>query len=83
MTVGQPRPREARENPDFLRVIVLEMNMRRSGKLSKSGAGRARFALPARLARTELVEEGTERDEADGELGRGVPRRWVEWETGE
>ncbi|KAI9801552.1 MAG: hypothetical protein M1825_003231 [Sarcosagium campestre] len=41
------RPRELRENPDFLRVVVLEMNMRRVGKLRKEG-GRARLVLPAR-----------------------------------
>ncbi|KAI9795754.1 MAG: hypothetical protein M1833_006847 [Piccolia ochrophora] len=41
------RPRELRENPDFLRVVVLEMNMRRVGKLRDEG-GRARFVLPAR-----------------------------------
>jgi len=43
-----PRPREARENSDFLRVIVLEMNMRRGGKLSDSAQGKARLVLPPR-----------------------------------
>ena len=42
------RPREPRENSDFLRVIVLEMNMRRRGKLSDTAPGRARFVLPPR-----------------------------------
>lgn len=42
------RPREPRENGDFLRVIVLEMNMRREGKLSDTAPGRARFILPPR-----------------------------------
>ena len=42
------RPREPRENSDFLRVIVLEMNMRREGKLSDTAPGRARFVLPPR-----------------------------------
>ncbi|KAI9852198.1 MAG: hypothetical protein M1838_001434 [Thelocarpon superellum] len=37
-----PRHREVRENSDFLRVIVLEMNMRRRGKLSESALGKAR-----------------------------------------
>jgi hypothetical protein len=41
-----PRPREPRENSDFLRVVVLEMNMRRVGKLS--GEGRARIWLGPR-----------------------------------
>ncbi|KAK6351218.1 hypothetical protein TWF718_004388 [Orbilia javanica] len=37
------RTREVRENSDFLRVIVLEMNMRRQGKLSDTSQGKARF----------------------------------------
>lgn len=45
-----PRPREPRENSDFLRVIVLEMNMRRGGKLSEAAQGRARLVLPPRQA---------------------------------
>ncbi|RPA79716.1 hypothetical protein BJ508DRAFT_327969 [Ascobolus immersus RN42] len=42
------RPREVRENGDFLRVIVLEMNMRRLGKLSDTVNGKARLVLPPR-----------------------------------
>ncbi|KAK6521056.1 hypothetical protein TWF506_001289 [Arthrobotrys conoides] len=42
------RTREVRENSDFLRVIVLEMNMRRQGKLSDTSQGKARFVLPPR-----------------------------------
>jgi hypothetical protein len=42
------RQREPRENSDFLRVIVLEMNMRRVGKLDAKAAGRARVWLPPR-----------------------------------
>lgn len=40
--------RGVRENPDFLRVIVLEMNMRREGKLSDTAQGKARYMLPPR-----------------------------------
>lgn len=41
------RHREPRENRDFLRVFVCEMQMRRSGKLSEDlSAGRARLWLP-------------------------------------
>ncbi|KAF2489591.1 hypothetical protein BU16DRAFT_470924 [Lophium mytilinum] len=62
------RQREPRENGDFLRVIVLEMNMRRGGKLDAKAAGRARVWLPPRKTsgRAEAVD-------ADG----GVPARWV------
>ncbi|KAI5816254.1 hypothetical protein BZA77DRAFT_313233 [Pyronema omphalodes] len=42
------KQREQRENSDFLRVVVLEMNMRRSGKLDGNCQGRARYSLPAR-----------------------------------
>lgn len=42
------RPREVRENGDFLRVIVLEMNMRRGGKLSDNAHGKAKLVLPPR-----------------------------------
>ncbi|KAF2225778.1 hypothetical protein BDZ85DRAFT_182308, partial [Elsinoe ampelina] len=42
------RQREPRENSDFLRVVVLEMNMRRVGKLEETVRGRARIWLPPR-----------------------------------
>lgn len=65
-TSASTRQREPRENSDFLRVIVLEMNMRRAGKLGHAAPGRARLWLPARQgASPPEVEEG------------GVPRRWV------
>lgn len=65
-TTATSRQREPRENSDFLRIIVLEMNMRKVGKLSDS-PGRARLWLPARqgLSSSEVVEEV------------GIPRRWV------
>ncbi|MCJ1417113.1 hypothetical protein MMC32_003452 [Xylographa parallela] len=60
------RQREPRENSDFLRVIVLEMNMRKAGKLNEAAMGRARIWLPPR-------QEGKHQD-----LGtKGVPNRWV------
>lgn len=66
-TSASTRQREPRENSDFLRVIVLEMNMRRAGKLGHAAPGRARLWLPARLgASPPEVEDG------------GIPRRWVD-----
>lgn len=59
-----PRPREPRENSDFLRVIVLEMNMRRGGKLSDTAQGKARLVLPPRQV--------PKTPRAVGDL----PRRW-------
>lgn len=57
------RQREPRENSDFLRVVVLEMNMRREGKLEM---GRAKIWLPPRqTAESDAVMQGK------------VPRRWV------
>ena len=61
------RQREPRENSDFLRVVVLEMNMRRSGKLDAKGFGRARVWLPPR--KNGSVECGS--------LKNGIPARWV------
>jgi len=66
---SSPRQREPRENSDFLRVIVLEMNMRKKGKLGDASPGRARLWLPARQP-GKMVEEMA---------GEGVktPARWV------
>ena len=62
-----PRQREPRENSDFLRVIVMEMNMRKVGKLSDVAPGRAKLWLPARQASSQSDDAG----------GNEVPRRWV------
>ena len=67
-----PRQREPRENSDFLRVIVLEMNMRRNGQLGDAVPGKARMSLPARLPSKkegEMVESSMAKER--------VPRRWV------
>jgi hypothetical protein len=56
------RRREVRENSDFLRVVVLEMNMRREGKLE---TGRAKIWLPPRDVSPSPTRSGR------------VPRRWV------
>ncbi|KAI4126083.1 MAG: hypothetical protein LQ338_003945 [Usnochroma carphineum] len=61
-----PRHREPRENSDFLRVIVLEMNMRKVGKLSDVAPGRARLWLPARQLSAQSEE-----------VGNVTPRRWI------
>ncbi|KAI9856511.1 MAG: hypothetical protein M1813_008889 [Trichoglossum hirsutum] len=61
-----PRQREVRENSDFLRVIVLEMNMRKEGKLSDKAQGKAKFVLPPRQPCNRYVLE-------DGV----VPLRWT------
>ncbi|TVY25976.1 hypothetical protein LHYA1_G005035 [Lachnellula hyalina] len=61
------RQREIRENSDFLRIAVMEMAMRKNGKLDDQKPGRAVWALPARKAPTEAYERGKD----------GVPLRWV------
>lgn len=71
-SIPGPKQREPRENSDFLRVIVLEMNMRRSGQLGDGAPGKARMSLPARLPSKkegESIESGMAKE--------GVPRRWV------
>ncbi|KAF2466102.1 uncharacterized protein BDR25DRAFT_79416 [Lindgomyces ingoldianus] len=61
------RQREPRENSDFLRVIVLEMNMRRVGKLDAKAVGKARIWLPPRKTGSSKVPS----------IHGGVPGRWT------
>ncbi|KAL9640824.1 MAG: hypothetical protein Q9164_000059 [Protoblastenia rupestris] len=77
-----PRQREPRENSDFLRVIVLEMNMRKVGKLSDASPGRARLWLPARqtmktIDLRSVVDDKTQmtRDSVNDKQ-MSVPLRW-------
>jgi hypothetical protein len=63
------RQREPRENSDFLRVIVLEMNMRRVGKLDSKAVGKARIWLPPR-------KPGSSKSPAFQSTS-GVPDRWT------
>ncbi|KAL8660519.1 MAG: hypothetical protein Q9202_006474 [Teloschistes flavicans] len=65
-SASMPRQREPRENSDFLRVIVLEMNMRKVGKLSDVSPGRARLWLPARQSSAHGEEVKNE-----------TPKRWL------
>lgn len=62
-----PRQREMRENSDFIRVAVMEMAMRKNGKLDEQRPGRARWALPPRKTSTKAYAIGND----------GVPARWV------
>jgi hypothetical protein len=63
-----PRTREVRENSDFLRIVVMEMNMRRLGKLES--AGRARIWLPPR-------EASPGAGCSSSPSSKLVPNRWV------
>ncbi|KAK3375399.1 hypothetical protein B0H63DRAFT_400548 [Podospora didyma] len=62
-----PRQREMRENSDFIRIAVMEMAMRKRGKLDDQRPGRARWALPPRKTSPRPYEIGAD----------GVPARWV------
>ncbi|CAK7273618.1 hypothetical protein SEPCBS119000_005752 [Sporothrix epigloea] len=62
-----PRQRELRENSDFIRIAVMEMAMRRAGKLDDRKPGRARLALPSRKTSTKPYVIGAD----------GVPARWT------
>lgn len=66
------RSREIRENSDFLRVVVLEMNMRRRGKLREDIPTRARVWLPARKNNYRLSGQYE-----DGDDNNIIPSRWV------
>lgn len=68
------RQREPRENGDFLRVIVLEMNMRRTGKLDARAVGKARVWLPPRQA---AAEESAGAASGTETADKAVPARWV------
>ncbi|EPE29564.1 hypothetical protein GLAREA_00724 [Glarea lozoyensis ATCC 20868] len=61
------RQREMRENSDFIRIAVMEMAMRKKGKLDDHKPGRAKWALPPRKVPTKSYEVGVD----------GVPVRWV------
>ncbi|KAJ4195183.1 Hypothetical protein NCS54_00838000 [Fusarium falciforme] len=61
------RQREMRENPDFIRIAVMEMAMRKRGKLDDQKPGRARWALPPRQMSTKPYEVAP----------NGVPVRWI------
>ncbi|GAP87428.2 hypothetical protein SAMD00023353_2601300 [Rosellinia necatrix] len=62
-----PRQREMRENPDFIRIAVMEHLMRKNGKLDDQREGHARWLLPPRKATTKPYEIGP----------GGVPVRWT------
>lgn len=64
------RQREPRENSDFLRIIVMEMNMRRAGKLDAKAVGKARIWLPPRKSSPSPATSVSL-------SGNGVPDRWV------
>ncbi|PHH63489.1 hypothetical protein CDD81_5770 [Ophiocordyceps australis] len=67
LRAGGMRQREVRENPDFIRIAVMEMAMRRVGKLDAQRPGRARWALPPRRPASKAYEIGA----------NGVPLRWT------
>ncbi|CAG8956187.1 hypothetical protein HYFRA_00012104 [Hymenoscyphus fraxineus] len=62
-----PRQREMRENSDFIRIAVMEMAMRRKGKLDDQKPGRAKWALPPKKESTKKYQIGKD----------GVPLRWI------
>jgi len=61
------RQRDMRENSDFIRIAVMEMAMRKNGKLDDQKPGRARWALPPRKLSTKPYEIGE----------NGIPVRWI------
>ena len=61
------RQRDMRENGDFIRIAVMEMAMRRHGKLDSQRPGRAKWALPPRKPPMRPYEIGAD----------GVPARWI------
>ncbi|KAL5051839.1 hypothetical protein BDW71DRAFT_169620 [Aspergillus fruticulosus] len=71
------RQREPRENSDFLRMVVLEMNMRRRGKLRDDIPTRAQVWLPPRKgSQARFVSYGYDYEEED-EIESEIPARWI------
>lgn len=68
------RQREPRENSDFLRMVVMEMNMRRSGKLRDDIPTRARVWLPPRKGNQA---RNSPYDYYEDEAEHAIPSRWV------
>ncbi|KAI9370597.1 hypothetical protein BJX61DRAFT_535505 [Aspergillus egyptiacus] len=69
------RQREPRENSDFLRMVVLEMNMRRRGKLRDDLPPRARVWLPPRKGSQAKTVHYNYEEEDEEEAA--VPFRWI------
>ncbi|KKK14891.1 hypothetical protein ARAM_001316 [Aspergillus rambellii] len=68
------RQREPRENSDFLRMVALEMNMRRKGKLRDDLPTRAKVWLPPRKgSQTRVPPYDYEEDDEEA----AIPSRWV------
>ncbi|KAL4785556.1 hypothetical protein BJX76DRAFT_366851 [Aspergillus varians] len=74
-TPPMSRQREPRENSDFLRMVVLEMNMRRRGKLRDDIPTRARVWLPPRKGSQAKPVPCDYEDEYEEEPE--IPSRWI------
>ncbi|KAL3472950.1 hypothetical protein BJX99DRAFT_234435 [Aspergillus californicus] len=74
-TPPMSRQREPRENCDFLRKVVLEMNMRRRGKLRDDLPTRARVWLPPRKG-AQAKNNPYDYEEEDEEE-TAIPSRWI------
>jgi hypothetical protein len=74
LEVPPTRQREPRENGDFLRMVVLEMNMRRNGKLRDDIPTRAKVWLPPRkIGPSRLMSADGNAEESDN----AIPQRWI------
>lgn len=71
---GQPRPREPRENRDFLRVYVCELNMRKCGKLADEAQGHAKLWLPP--AADDKDKKNKQGEKIEKKTGAD---RWTSW----
>ncbi|KAI5301860.1 hypothetical protein KEM56_001277 [Ascosphaera pollenicola] len=68
-------PRQCRENGEFLRIIVLEMNMRRRGKLRLDSPGKARYMLPPKKTSLGFVPRLQYTSQSVSK--KQTPERWV------
>jgi hypothetical protein len=76
---GGLKQREPRENRDFLRVFVAEMEMRRHGKLRDDVEGRARMWLPPIEEKHANTVPSTSEASSVGKDLKLCPKRWQPW----
>ena len=71
------RHREVRENSDFLRMFVLELNMRRVGKFQSTYPGKAQVWLPPRKGESPVSRICSSETSCAVSIRSTVPSRWI------
>lgn len=80
---GGLKQREPRENGDFLRVFVCEMQMRRHGKLADGPEGKARLWLPPVEEKSDRQRKDEGRQKSNVQERPAEMVRWRSWSADE